>query len=303
MARMPDMSKLRQLGGTLPALAGGLGLIGGGGYFLSNTIFNVEAGHRALKFNRLVGLSNDNYPEGTHFRMPWLEWPILIDIRTRAHNIVSGPSGTGTRDLQMVNISLRTLSRPDQSRLTEIYRRLGPNYDEVVLLSLGNEVLKAVVARFSAQELMTQRDSVSRTIRRELTERATEFGLIVDDVAITALTFSPEFAHAVEQKQVAQTDADRAKYLVVQAEEKRKQAILKARGTEREAQLIGDAMKGNPSYVELKRIENAQEIARAIAKSPNKVVLSAEGLMLNLLGEQSRDAAAAMHLRDVGVRK
>jgi len=288
---MPDMSKLRSMAGSLPLLVGGAGAVVGSGVLLTKTMFNVEAGHRALKFNRLSGISDSLYAEGTHFRMPWLEWPIQIDIRTRPRNIVSL---TGTRDLQMVNISLRTLSRPDQKRLTEIYRRLGPDYDEVVLLSLGNEVLKAVVARFSAQEMMTQRDSVSRTIRRELTERAYEFGLIIDDVAITHLTFSPEFAHAVEQKQVAQTEADRAKYLVVSAEEKKKQAILKARGSQREAQLIGEAMKQNPSYIELKRIENAQEIARSLAKSPNKVVLSAEGLMLNLLGEEGRSGAAAL---------
>merc|ERR1712096_248261 len=99
------------------------------------------------------------------------------------------------------------------------------------------------------------------------TTRAAEFGLIVDEGALTHLTFSPEFAAAVEQKQVAQTDADRAKYLVLQAEEKKKQIVLKAQGTEREAELIGTAMKNNPQYAELKRIENAVEIARALAKS------------------------------------
>jgi len=291
MAPKLDMNKLRQLTGSLPGLLGGIAVMGGSGAFLYNTLFTVEAGHCALKFNRLQGITNTVYQPATHFRIPWLEWPIHIDVRTRPRNIVSL---TGTRDLQMVNISLRTLFRPDQNRLAEIYRRLGPEYDEIVLLSLGNEVLKSVVARFSAQEMMTQRDSVSRTIQRELTTRAAEFGLIVDEVALTHLTFSPEFAHAVEQKQVAQTDADRAKYLVMQAEERKKQIVLKAQGTEREAQLIGEAMKNNPQYAELKRIENAVEIAKSLSKSGNKVVLSAEGLMLNLLGSDGRNAGEAM---------
>merc|ERR1712146_239220 len=90
------------------------------------------------------------------------------------------------------------------------------------------------------------------------------------------------------------TDADRAKYLVMQAEEKKKQIILKAQGTEREAQLIGEAMKNNPQYAELKRIENAVEIAKSLSKSGNKVVLSAEGLMLNLLGTDGHNAGEAM---------
>ena len=66
-----------------------------------------------------------------------MEWPIFMDIRTRPREI---RSLTGTRDLQMVNISLRTLSRPDPTRIVEIYRRLGPEFDEVVLLSIGHEV-------------------------------------------------------------------------------------------------------------------------------------------------------------------
>lgn len=67
---------------------------------------------------------------------------------------------TGSKDLQMVSLTLRVLSRPDVSHLSTIYQTLGLDYDERVLPSIGNEVLKSIVAQFDAAELITQREVV-----------------------------------------------------------------------------------------------------------------------------------------------
>lgn len=70
---------------------------------------------------------------------------------------------TGSKDLQMVSITLRVLSRPDIQLLPKIYQSLGMDYDERVLPSIGNEVLKSIVAQFDAAELITQREVVRRS--------------------------------------------------------------------------------------------------------------------------------------------
>lgn len=104
--------------------------------------------------------------------------------------------------MQTVTLTLRVLHKPEVAALPSIYSRLGLDYDERVLPSIGNEVLKATVAQFDASELITQRELVSARIQQELMKRAAEFNIQLEDVSLTHLSFGKEFTKAVEAKQV-----------------------------------------------------------------------------------------------------
>ncbi|CAM9949878.1 unnamed protein product, partial [Phaeothamnion confervicola] len=214
------------------------------------------------------------------FVIPWVEWPTGYDVRTRPRNL---QSLTGSKDLQMVEITLRVLSKPDFRQLPFIYRRLGRDYDERVLPSIVNEVTKAVVAKYNASELLTKREAVSKQIRDALMARAGEFYILLDDVAITHLAFSREYTAAVEAKQqVAQQDAERAKYIVEKAKQEKMSIVIKAEGEAQSAELVGRAIKDNPGFLQLRRIDAARDIASIVAKSGNKLYLDADSLLLNL---------------------
>ncbi|KAJ6559110.1 hypothetical protein DFH09DRAFT_1161935 [Mycena vulgaris] len=263
--------QLRNAGrGAIAAIAGGVAL--------NASLFNVDGGHRAIKYTRLHGVKNDIYNEGTHINIPWFETPIIFDIRAKPRNIASL---TGTKDLQMVNITCRVLSRPSTQALPTIYRELGQDYDE--------RVLKSVVAQFNASQLITQREMVSRLVREHLTTRALRFNLVLDDVSITHVAFSPEFTHAVEAKQVAQQTALRAAFLVDQAVQEKLSIIVRAQGEAKSAELIGESMRTNKGFLELRRLEAAREIANLLANSGNKVMLDSASLLLNVAGNDAKE--------------
>eukprot|EP01041_Mallomonas_annulata_P003420 gene3420-6784_t len=283
---MPNMPSGGGGGGlaSLLTLAVGGGL---GSYALYHSIVTVRPGHMGIFYSRLSGMvDKDVAREGLNFVIPFFQRVFIFDVRTRPQLI---NTQSGSKDLQMVQISLRVLFKPDPANLVFIYRRLGKDYDERVLPSIVNEVTKAVVAQYNASELLTKRDEVSKKIRDFLTSRAADFHILLDDVSITHLAFSKEYTAAVEAKQVAQQDAERGKYIVEKALQEKRTIVIRAEGEAESAQLIGTAIRDNPAFLQLRRIDAARDVAATVVQSQNKIYLNADTLLLNYLGEVSKD--------------
>ncbi|KAF6230264.1 hypothetical protein HO133_004604 [Letharia lupina] len=246
-----------------------------GGAFVQASMYDVKGGTRAVIFDRLSGVKETVVNEGTHFLIPWLQKSIIYDVRTKPRNI---STTTGSKDLQMVSLTLRVLHRPEVPNLPKIYQSLGLDYDERVLPSIGNEVLKSIVAQFDAAELITQRESVSARIRTDLLKRASEFNIALEDVSITHMTFGKEFTRAVEQKQIAQQDAERSRFIVEKAEQERQANVIRAEGEAESAETISRAVaRAGDGLIMIRRIEASKEIAQTLAGNPNVTYLPGGG--------------------------
>ncbi|KAL5076131.1 hypothetical protein RYX36_015115, partial [Vicia faba] len=199
------------------------------------------------------GILDESIGEGTHFLIPWVQKPYIFDIKTRPHTF---SSISGTKDLQMVNLTLRVLSRPYTAKLPVIVQNLGLEYDE----------------------------KVSALVKETLVRRARDFNILLDDVAITHLSYGAEFSRAVEQKQVAQQEAERSKFVVMKAEQERRAAVIRAEGESDAAILISEATAAaGMGLVELRRIEASKEVAGTLAKSPNVTYLPGGNNMMMAL--------------------
>jgi len=288
ISKMDPQQKLRELekwatafkrpvpggGKTVIFLGVGAGLL----LCAANSFFTIEGGHKAIVFNAFTGLGSTVYMPGLNFKLPFMEWPIIYDSRTKPSEITSA---SGSRDLQMVELTLRVLYRPGDN-LPQLYRSLGRDYAQRLLPSIGNEVMKSVLAQYNVAELLTRRQDVSAEISAHLVERCRQFNVVVEDVAIIHLTFGKEYSSAVEAKQVAQQQAERARFQVDQAVQEKRSKIVLAEGEAESARLIGDAVKKNPGFMQLRQIEAAREIATIISNSKNRIMLNTDALLLDV---------------------
>merc|ERR1719450_1464497 len=143
--------------------------------------------------------------------------------------------------------------------LPTIHKTLGEDYDERVLPSIANEVMKATIAQYNAEQLLTLREQVSREIREAIVQRASAFNILMDDVSITHLTYGKEFSRAIEEKQVAEQEAERQKFVVQKSEQERQATVILAEGEAEAAEMISSALAEHGlGLIEVRRIDAAK---------------------------------------------
>lgn len=255
---------------AIGAMATGLGVY--------SCCFVVYPGEACILYNKISGLKSSVYGEGLQTRILGLDEILRFNVRVRPRTL---QTMTGTKDLQMVNVRLRVLFRPMADRLPQIYRTFGLDYDERILPSVSNEILKAVVAEYKAEELIQKRDAVSARIFQLMQEKVNQFGLILEDLSLVDIQFGHDFMTAVEQKQVAQQEAERYRYVVLENEQRRRAAVVRAEGEAESARLISEAIqKSGSGFLELRRIEAAVDVASQLVPMQNVTFVPKDANML-----------------------
>ncbi len=184
----------------------------------------VDAGHTGVVVT--LGKVNEGVlQEGLHVKAPFVQKIVKIDNRIVKLEV---DTEAFSKDLQTVTTTIAINYRVDTSKSYSIYKNIGANYEDVLVIPAVNEVLKAITAKYTAEESVTNRTLISDGLIDGLNEKLNNIGLYVTDVNIINFDFSEAFIDAIEEKQVAEQK-------LLKAETEKQTAVTNA---EAEAQTI-----------------------------------------------------------------
>ena len=205
--------------------------------------------------------------EGFHFIVPFVQEVVPIEVRVQK---VQSEETTSSKDLQVVNTVIAVNFRLDPDNVNKLYQEVGLSYKERVVDPAIAESLKAVTAQYTAEELISKRSEVSSKIKSILSQKLLNYYMILDEINITEFRFSDEFNQAIEQKQIAEQQALKAKLdlerIQIEAQQKIEQAKAEAEGLKLQKDQV------TPELIELRKIEAQLE---AIKKWDGKLPIVA----------------------------
>lgn len=173
--------------------------------------------------------------QGIHFKSPvGIQSVTKIDTRVQKADV---EAEAGSKDLQTVKTDIVVNFHVDRGNAGKLYQEVGPYLEEKIIDPAVSEVVKASVAKKTAEEILTKRTELKADIDKELKRRLAKYYIVLDDVSVTNVDFSREFNAAIEAKQVAEQQAKQARFTAEKAEKDAEAIVNRAKG-EAEAQRL-----------------------------------------------------------------
>ncbi|XLS30826.1 prohibitin family protein [Flavobacteriaceae bacterium M23B6Z8] len=209
----------------------------------------IGAGERGVVQN--FGAVQDKVlNEGIHFKIPVVQTVILMDVKIQKAMTDAASSSSDLQDVDL-SVALNYHIIPDKANL--VYQTIGVEFKERIIDPAIQEVMKAVSARYTAEELITKRPAVSTEMQQALTSRLLASNISVDAFSIISFSFSQTFTDAIEAKQTAEQNALKAKRDLDRIKVEAEQTIAAATA-EAEALRL-QKMNISPDLIELRKIE------------------------------------------------
>jgi len=214
-----------------------------------NPFVLIGAGERGVVMN--FGAVQDKImSEGIHIRIPVVQSVEKVNVQTKKMEV---SAMAYSKDIQTVESKLALNYHLRADLVNKLWQEVGGDYESRLIDPSVQESVKAVTAKFTAQELIEQRAKVKDEIKNELLNRLTKY-FIVDEFSIIDFSFSDEYEKAVEAKQVAQQSALKAENDLQRIKTEAEQRIAQARAEAEAIKLQSDAAN-NDKYVNLKALE------------------------------------------------
>jgi len=217
-----------------------------------NPFVIVKAGYRGvvLTWGAVSGVMD----EGLHLRIPFAQHIEKLEVRTVKMEV---PALAYSKDIQTVDSLIALNYHLDPSNVGKLYKEIGEDFESRVISPAVQESVKAITAKYTAQELIEKRELVRDEIKGLLTERLAERSMLVDAFSIVNFDFSDEYEKAVESKQVAQQSALKAQNDLDRVKKEAEQRVAQAEAEARAIKIQAEAItqQGGEDYVNLKAVE------------------------------------------------
>jgi len=224
--------------------------------------YKIDAGERGVLLN-FGAISEKTINEGLHFKIPIAQKVVKIDVKTQKEET---EAGAASKDLQSINATIALNYNVNPNMVKDIYRTVQKDYKVRLIAPAMQEAIKAVTAKFTAEELITRRSEVSSAAKETLKEKLESKGINVTEFSIINFNFSQSFDSAIEKKVTAEQEAlaarnqlERVKF---EAEQKIEQARgisesnkIEAAGRAEAIRVEAEALKDNPQLTELRAVE------------------------------------------------
>ncbi|PYV03970.1 MAG: HflC protein [Acidobacteria bacterium] len=211
----------------------------------------VNYGERGvlLRFGAVTGNVKN---EGLYFKIPFIDRVEILDIKTKKSEVDADAS---TKDLQMVTSKVALNYHINPNGIAQFFQKFGNNFESNVLDPGLQEILKAVTARYTAEEVITKREQVREDTNALLRERFLPQGMVIDGLNIVNFHFSKVFNDAIEAKVTAEQNALAAKNKLEQVKFEAQQMVEAANGKAKAIQVEASAIANNPLVLQLRALE------------------------------------------------
>lgn len=209
--------------------------------------------------------------EGIHLKPPFITVIDVYDLTVQKFEV---PAESSTKDLQNLTARFAINFRIDPIKVVEIRRKQGTlaNIVSKIIAPQTQEAFKIAAAKRTVEEAITKRSELKEDFDTALGDRLDKYGIIILDTSVVDLTFSPEFARAVEEKQIAEQRAQRAVYIAREAEQEAQAEINRAKGKAEAQRLLAETLKAQGGQLVLQK-EAIEAWKTGGAKMPNVLVM------------------------------
>lgn len=212
----------------------------------------ISAGDRGVVLR--LGAINRVLEPGIHLKAPLVESVKHLTVQTQKEQV---ETDAASQDLQTVKATVAVNYNVNADKVADLWRTLGSEYKSRVIDPAIQEAVKAATAKYTAEQLITQRPKVKEDIRQSLSTILSPKDINVSDVSITNFDFSPSFNQAIEAKVTAEQQALQAKNKLDQVKYEAEQIVTKAKADAEAIQIKAQAItqQGGANYVQLQAVE------------------------------------------------